>query len=101
MSRREPLGLPPSYWMPHWDKQSNTEYFEWALKLSRLGSVIIVDNIGRSGEVVNAESADLRIHGVRRFSQRLAAEPRANATAIQTVGNKGYDGFVLARVVSG
>ncbi|MGI4788999.1 MAG: O-methyltransferase [Janthinobacterium lividum] len=81
------------------DKQSNWEYFEWALKLSRPGSVIIVDNIARGGEVVNAESDDPRIHGVRRFSENLAAEPRVSATAIQTVGSKGHDGFVLARVL--
>jgi predicted O-methyltransferase YrrM len=63
-------------------------------------SVIVVDNVVRAGAILDAASDDARIHGTRRLFEALAREPRVNATAIQTVGSKGYDGFVLARVVS-
>jgi len=82
------------------DKQSTADYFEWALKLTRRGSVIIVDNVVRGGAVTDATSNDPSILGIRRFMERLAAEPRVSATAIQTVGSKGYDGFVLALVTA-
>ncbi len=81
------------------DKPSNPDYFAWALKLSRRGSLIIVDNVVRDGEVINAASTDRSVQGVRRFNEILAAEPRVSATAIQTVGSKGYDGFAIALVV--
>ncbi len=81
------------------DKRGNTEYFEWALKLSRPGTAILVDNVVRQGKVVNAESSDEDIQGVRRFTERLSAEPRVAATVLQTVGSKGYDGFALAVVL--
>jgi predicted O-methyltransferase YrrM len=80
------------------DKPSNTEYFQWALKLSRPGGVIVVDNVVRRGAVIEPDSADAQVQGVRRFLDALAAESRVDATALQTVGLKGYDGFVLARV---
>jgi len=76
------------------------EYFDWALKLSRAGSVIIADNVIRNGAVLDAASGDDNIQGVRRFNERLAAEKRVSATEIQTVGSKGYDGFALAVVNS-
>jgi predicted O-methyltransferase YrrM len=82
------------------DKQSTPEYFDWALKLSRPGSVIVVDNVVRGGAVVDAKSDDPSVQGVRRFLERLANEPRVDATAIQTVGNKGYDGFSIALVTA-
>jgi predicted O-methyltransferase YrrM len=82
------------------DKPSNSEYFAWALKLSRKGSIIIVDNVVRDGEVINAESTNASVQGVRRFNTLLAAEKRVSATAIQTVGSKGYDGFAMALVVA-
>jgi predicted O-methyltransferase YrrM len=82
------------------DKPGYSEYFGWAMKLSRRGTVIIADNVVRKGEVVNAGSADETVQGVRRFNELLAAERRVNATAIQTVGSKGYDGFAIAVVVS-
>ena len=82
------------------DKQNNPDYFTWALKLSRRGSLIIADNVVRNGEVLNAASGDPGIQGVRRFNELLAAEPRVTATAIQTVGSKGYDGFALALVTA-
>lgn len=80
------------------DKQNNLNYFEWALKLSRRGSLIITDNVVRNGMVIDEESPDPNVQGVRRFTERLAAEPRVSATAIQTVGSKGYDGFSIALV---
>jgi predicted O-methyltransferase YrrM len=82
------------------DKENNPEYFQWALRLSRPGSLIIVDNVVRGGSVIDAGSTDPDIQGVRRFNDLLAAESRVEATAIQTVGAKGYDGFALA-VVTG
>ena len=82
------------------DKSTMAEYFDWVLKLSRPGSVIIADNVIRKGGVIDASSTDADIQGVRRFNERLAAEPRVSATEIQTVGSKGYDGFALA-VVTG
>jgi predicted O-methyltransferase YrrM len=82
------------------DKPSNPEYFEWALKLSRRGTVIVVDNVVRKGAVANATSHDAAVQGVRRLNQMMATEPRVSATALQTVGAKGYDGFAMALVVS-
>jgi predicted O-methyltransferase YrrM len=81
------------------DKENNVGYFDWALKLSRPGSLIVVDNVVRSGAVIDANSKESAIQGVRRFFERVAAEPRVEATAIQTVGSKGYDGmaFLLVR----
>ena len=82
------------------DKPSNPEYFAWALKLSRRGTVIVVDNVVRRGAVANAASDDAAVQGVRRLNAMMALEPRISATAIQTVGVKGYDGFAVALVVS-
>ncbi len=80
------------------DKANIPAYFDWALKLSRPGTAIIVDNIVRDGKVIDANSTDPDVQGVRRFNEMLAAEPRASATEIQTVGSKGYDGFALILV---
>ncbi|MCW5317166.1 methyltransferase [Nostoc sp. KVJ3] len=80
------------------DKPNNPDYFRWALKLSRRGSLIIADNVVRNGAVVDATSSDPSVQGVRRFNELLASEPRVSATAIQTVGSKGYDGFAIAIV---
>lgn len=80
------------------DKTSNTEYFQHALRMSRPGSMIIVDNVVRGGAVIEAGSSDRSVVGTRRFADAIAAEKRVDATAIQTVGAKGYDGFVLAVV---
>ncbi|MGB2626360.1 MAG: O-methyltransferase [Candidatus Acidiferrum sp.] len=82
------------------DKSNIPGYFEWALKLSRPGTTIIVDNIIRDGEVIDASSEDPNIQGVRRFNDMLKSERRVSATEIQTVGEKGYDGFALL-VVTG
>jgi predicted O-methyltransferase YrrM len=81
------------------DKSNMREYFEWALKLSHAGSVIIADNVIRQGKVLDAGSSNVDVQGVRRFNERLAAEKRVSATEIQTVGSKGYDGFALAVVI--
>ena len=81
------------------DKKSYPEYLEWALKLSRPSTVIVADNVVRDGEVVDADSNDPDIQGVRRFTELLATEPRLSATVLQTVGVKGYDGFALAVVL--
>ena len=82
------------------DKPSNPEYLAWAIKLARHGSLIIADNVVRNGAVIDAASDDPSVQGIRRFNELLAAEPRLSATAIQTVGSKGYDGFALALVTT-
>ncbi len=83
------------------DKPSNPDYLAWALKLARPGTLIIGDNVVRDGAVIDAASTDPNVQGIRRFNELMAAEPRLSATAIQTVGSKGYDGFALAIVSSG
>ncbi len=80
------------------DKPSNPAYLRWALALSRPGTVIVGDNVVRGGAVVDASSRDANVRGVRDFLAAVAAEPRLSATAIQTVGEKGWDGFALAVV---
>ncbi len=82
------------------DKPSNPDYFAWALKLSRQGTLIIADNVVRNGAVIDADSSDRSVQGVRRFNELLAESRHVNATAIQTVGSKGYDGFAIALVTS-
>jgi predicted O-methyltransferase YrrM len=82
------------------DKPGNPVYLGWALKLARKGSVIVCDNVVREGEIVDAKSTDPAIQGTRQLFEAIAAEPRLSATAIQTVGSKGYDGFALALVVA-
>ncbi|RYJ28898.1 O-methyltransferase [Streptomyces sp. L-9-10] len=81
------------------DKKNNPHYVEWALKLTRPGSVIIVDNVVRNGAVADADSTDAAVLGTRRAIELIAEHPRLSATAVQTVGSKGYDGFALARVL--
>lgn len=82
------------------DKPNNPNYLKWALHFSRPGTVIIGDNVIREGEILNERSQDPRVQGVREFYDLLAEEPKITATAIQTVGSKGYDGFVLGVVNS-
>ncbi|WP_340022872.1 O-methyltransferase [Paenibacillus sp. FSL K6-1096] len=82
------------------DKPNNPHYLKWALKLARPGAVIVADNVVRNGEVINPDSTDDRVQGIRRFLDLLAEEPRIDATALQTVGSKGYDGFVLGIVTA-
>lgn len=80
------------------DKQGNVRYVEESIRLGRPGTTIIVDNVVREGGVLEADSDDERIVGTRALFDRLNVDPRLDATAIQTVGAKGWDGFVLARV---
>jgi predicted O-methyltransferase YrrM len=86
------------------DKKSTPEYFTWALRLCRPGSLIIVDNVIRDGALIDADSDDPGVQGNRRFHELLADDrtgaQRVSATTIQTVGSKGYDGFTLALVLA-
>lgn len=80
------------------DKPNYPEYLAWSLKLSRPGSLIVADNVVRGGAVLDDAATDPNVQGARRFYDMLAAEPHVSATAIQTVGAKGYDGFAIAIV---
>jgi predicted O-methyltransferase YrrM len=80
------------------DKASSADYFDWSVRLARAGSVIVVDNVVRAGGVIEARSRDTSIVGIRRMNQLIANDRRVSATAIQTVGAKGYDGFAIALV---
>ena len=81
------------------DKSSIPAYLGWALKLSRPGTVLVTDNVVRDGKVIQANSGDADVVGVRRFAEIVAKEPRLSATVLQTVGSKGYDGFAIAVVL--
>ncbi|MFE2422112.1 O-methyltransferase [Streptomyces hokutonensis] len=81
------------------DKANNPNYVEWALKLTRPGSVIIVDNVVRGGRVADPANTDPDVLGTRAVIELIGSHPRLSGTAIQTVGEKGYDGFALARVI--
>lgn len=81
------------------DKPNNPAYLDQAVRLSRPGTLIVGDNIVRGGAVTDPSSSDDRVTGVRRFLRMIADHPRLDATAIQTAGEKGWDGFVLARVL--
>jgi predicted O-methyltransferase YrrM len=81
------------------DKQSNADYFAWALDHTKPGSVIVVDNVVRAGAVADASSDDEAVLGVRRLHDLIQGDSRATATGIQTIGTKGYDGFTLALVL--
>ncbi len=81
------------------DKVHTPDYFAWALEHSRSGSLIIADNVIRDGRLADLSDDDPAIAAQRRFHEQLAAEPRVEATTIQTVGAKGYDGFSLVRVL--
>ena len=82
------------------DKTNYPYYFDWAVRLSRPGSLIIADNVIRKGAVIDAASTDANVQGVRKFHELVAADKRVTATAIQTVGSKGYDGFTVIRRVT-
>ncbi|MGF2948660.1 O-methyltransferase [Microbacterium alcoholitolerans] len=81
------------------DKESNTVYLDWAAKLGHPGTVIVLDNIGRSGDIIDADSTDSMVVGTRDALRMLGEDPRFDATALQTVGMKGWDGFALATVI--
>lgn len=81
------------------DKPGYPAYLEWALKLTRPGSLIVADNMVRQGKVADAQSRDAAVQGARKFNALISKNKKLEATAVQTVGSKGYDGFVLARVI--
>lgn len=80
------------------DKPSTPDYFDWAVKLARKGTLIVVDNVVREGAILAAQSDSKHVKGLRGFYARVAADPRVTATALQTVGNKGHDGLALVLV---
>lgn len=82
------------------NRSSLPEYFAWSLRLARRGSVIVVDNVVREGAVLNVESSDADIQGIRQFAEMAAAEKRVSSTVIQTVGSKNYDGFAILLVTA-
>lgn len=82
------------------NKDGYPDYFRWAVKLSRPGSVIVADNVVRNGEVIDATSDEPAVIGVRRMLEVVAATPNVSASVIQTVGVKGYDGYLIARVTA-
>jgi len=82
------------------DKPNSPNYVTWALKLAHRGSVIVIDNVIRDGAIVNEHSGDPAVQGTRQLHDMMAADPRLSATAIQTVGAKGYDGFTIALVTA-
>ncbi|MFZ0392735.1 MAG: O-methyltransferase [Terracidiphilus sp.] len=81
------------------DKERMPEYLDWSLKLSHPGTVIIADNVVRDGKVLNAKTRDPHVRGVQRFLELVAANPHLSATAVPTVGARGFDGFAVAVVV--
>jgi predicted O-methyltransferase YrrM len=81
------------------DKESYSEYLEWSLKLSKPGTLIVADNVVRNGAVLEPDHEDSRVRGIRKFNDLLAGDKRVESTVIQTVGNKGYDGFALIYVL--
>ncbi|WP_298871719.1 O-methyltransferase [uncultured Microbacterium sp.] len=82
------------------DKESNTVYLDWAARLGRPGTVIVLDNVVRGGEVADAGTADSKVLGARRGIEMLGTDPRFDATALQTLDRKGWDGIALAIVVT-
>ena len=80
------------------DKENSPAYFTWALEHSAPGSLIVADNVVRDGALADSESQDLKVQAQRRLHEMVAAEGRVTATTIQTVGSKGYDGFIVALV---
>lgn len=83
------------------DKESNTVYLDWAAKLGHPGTVVIIDNVVRDGEVANEQSESTQVRGVQAGLRMLAADPRFEASALQTVGVKGWDGVAIAIVTDG
>jgi predicted O-methyltransferase YrrM len=81
------------------DKPSTPAYFEWAVKLSRQGSLIVVDNVVREGAILDEDSDDPHVRGIRQFYELAATDPRVSGTAVQTTGSKGHDGIAILRVI--
>lgn len=81
------------------DKEGYPDYLEWSLRLSRPGTLIVADNVVRGGAIIEPDHADSRVQGIRRFNEMLARDHRVDATIMQTVGAKGYDGIAFALVL--
>jgi predicted O-methyltransferase YrrM len=81
------------------DKANIPEYFRWAQRMSRVGTLILVDNVVRDGKILDADSQDADVRGVRRFFDLVHSDPRVTATALQLVGDKGYDGLAIVEVL--
>jgi predicted O-methyltransferase YrrM len=82
------------------DKKGLPEYLDLSMKLAHPGTILVADNVVRDGKVIDADTRDPDVQGVRRFLEHLAVHPRLSALAFQTVGARGYDGFAVARVLS-
>lgn len=82
------------------DKPNTPLYLEWSIKLSRLGGIIIVDNAVRKGAIIQQNSDDENVLGMQRTAEAIGKHPRLSATIVQTVGSKGYDGFILAQIIN-
>ena len=80
------------------DKPNTPDYFNWALRLARIGSLIVIDNVVRDGEIANADTQDPAVMAMRRVLAMVASEPRVSASVLQTVSEKGYDGLALVLV---
>jgi predicted O-methyltransferase YrrM len=80
------------------DKEGYPNYFEWSMKVTRPGGLIVADNVVRDGSVLDERSRDQQVTGIRRFIDAVAASSKVSATAIQTVGSKGWDGLAIIRV---
>ena len=98
ISRLPSLGGPFDFTFIDADKQSNADYFDHAVRLSRRGAMIVVDNVIRNGDVIDA-GGNAQVQGVRRMMDAINKDKRVSATAVQTVGSKGYDGFLIAVVL--
>lgn len=81
------------------DKPRTPDYFDWAVKLGRAGTLIVVDNVVREGAILAAQSGNKHVKGLREFYARAAADPRVTATAFQTVGHKGHDGLAIVQMI--
>lgn len=81
------------------DKENTRAYFEWSLKLSRAGTLIFVDNLVRNGAIIEGDTNDPQVRGMREWMDYVTDEDRVEVTGVQTVGSKGYDGFALAYVI--
>jgi predicted O-methyltransferase YrrM len=81
------------------DKANIPVYFDWSVRLSRAGSIVVVDNVVRDGKLIDESTTDPNVEGVRRLHELIAGDSRVTATTIQTVGSKGYDGFTIALVL--
>ncbi len=83
------------------DKENNPAYFDWALRLTHRGSLILIDNVVRDGAILDAASVEPAVKGTRKALELMASDPRVSSTALQLVGTKGWDGIAIALVTGG